>query len=189
MSYEKLVESLKTKEKDQINDLWRNAKEEINIKEDKINNEIINLKIEIEEKTNLKKKIIQKEILSKTRHKIKKNKLESETELFNRILSLMIQSVSESYKKDKEKKYFNLLAKELPEINWNKIMVHPDDVETAKNIFTKSEIEKDQNIYGGLISINNEEKIEINNTLNKRIEKIKQQLIPLIIKELYKEIL
>jgi len=88
----------------------------------------------------------------------------------------------------REKDYntiFKKLVMELPKYAWENIIVSPDDVPAAKHFFPKANIESNNSIIGGLKVESKNREIAIDNTLNKRFEKICPIFMPVILKYIY----
>ena len=88
----------------------------------------------------------------------------------------------------REKNYntiFKKLVMELPTYAWENIIVSPDDVPAAKHFFPKATIESNNSIIGGLKVESKNREITIDNTLNKRFEKICPIFMPVILKYIY----
>lgn len=76
------------------------------------------------------------------------------------------------------------LGKEIPVGDWERVAVHPDDVEAAERLFSDCRVEDDDRIAGGLAIATGDGKIEINNTLNRRLEALWPEMGCRILKEL-----
>ena len=66
--------------------------------------------------------------------------------------------------------------------------VNPEDIELAKAYFPDSEIIPDGNISGGLDVLTGDGRIRVINTFEKRLERAWADMLPELIRDIYKEI-
>jgi V/A-type H+-transporting ATPase subunit E len=78
---------------------------------------------------------------------------------------------------------FAHLATELPPCEWETVRVNPADVEQAAALFARPRIVPDPSISGGLEALAEGGKMQVVNTLEKRLERGWPELIPLLLKE------
>lgn len=78
---------------------------------------------------------------------------------------------------------FSRLAAELPLIEWEALRVNPADAEIAAHLFPKARIVPDTAICGGMEALAEEGRIQVINTLGKRLERGWPELLPLLIEE------
>jgi vacuolar-type H+-ATPase subunit E/Vma4 len=84
----------------------------------------------------------------------------------------------------REKNYEKVFAKfvdELPEKEWEKIVVNPVDLELAAKFFAANIINLDSAISGGLVAVTTNGKIIVDNSFEKRLERKWFQILPSII--------
>ncbi len=79
---------------------------------------------------------------------------------------------------------FRFLAAELPPREWETVRVNPADVELAGSAFPGARIVPDSTICGGLDAAAEGERVRIINTLEKRLERGWQELLPPILAEI-----
>ena len=82
---------------------------------------------------------------------------------------------------------FEKLAQELPEQNWETVLVNPTDISMAKNFFNNCTIQTDPAISGGMVAESMNGKIVVNNTFEKRLESSWPTFFPAIVRELETE--
>jgi len=82
---------------------------------------------------------------------------------------------------------FTRLVRELPGCRWEKILVNPADQELAAKFFAPDIILPDPDISGGLLAFAKGGKIMIDNTFEKRLERIWPEIFPAIIKKIEKK--
>ena len=80
---------------------------------------------------------------------------------------------------------FRSLSGEIPREEWKKVRVNPDDMSLAREVFQDAEVVPDENIAGGMIVSTADERIEVNNTLEKRLERYWPAIVPSIVKDIY----
>lgn len=83
---------------------------------------------------------------------------------------------------------FGALAAELPEFDWSLVKVNRRDAGPARDRFKTAEISIDEGISGGLEAQDDEGRLVVTNTLEKRLEQLWPELLPVMLKELRKRI-
>jgi len=78
---------------------------------------------------------------------------------------------------------FHGFARELPQFTWKQVRVNPDDVAIAREIFPGAEIQPAPEIIGGLEAVSEGEQVRVVNTFEKRLERIWEEILPDIMKE------
>ena len=78
---------------------------------------------------------------------------------------------------------FGLLAAELPPIEWETLRVNPADAGIATDLFPRARIVPDTAICGGMEALAEEGRIRVINTLEKRLERVWPELLPVLIEE------
>ncbi|OGR29607.1 MAG: hypothetical protein A2005_11585 [Desulfuromonadales bacterium GWC2_61_20] len=69
-------------------------------------------------------------------------------------------------------------AEELPPLSWAKVRVHPRDREVAARLFPSAEILPDPALSGGVVAETAEGRVRIDNSLEKRLERCWDDLLP-----------
>ncbi len=83
---------------------------------------------------------------------------------------------------------FEKMVLELPSLGWNLVRVNPADVGLARKYFPEAEIVPVENISGGVDVTIRDGTIRVINTLEKRLERAWNELLPLMVKDAYREI-
>jgi V/A-type H+-transporting ATPase subunit E len=78
---------------------------------------------------------------------------------------------------------FASFAQELPRFTWKTIRVNPADGALAREQFPDAEILFDKAITGGLEAISDEGQVKVVNTFEKRLERMWEEMLPEIMKE------
>lgn len=117
------------------------------------------------------------------RQKAQRQLLLAENRLVER-LKLLARPIIEKLAIQGGQELFMALVDEIPEHNWCRVLVNPRDLELARSSFPSAEIVPTEEISGGLKVDNQESRIIIVNSLEKRLEHLWPELLPDIFKEL-----
>jgi vacuolar-type H+-ATPase subunit E/Vma4 len=90
--------------------------------------------------------------------------------------------------RDYEEKSFQALSAELPPFKWEAIRVNPLDCELCARLFPGAAVVADASISGGIEAEALGGKIRAVNTFEKRFERLWTELMPLIVKDISREI-
>jgi len=187
LGYSELIESLRKDGEENINRMWSNVKAEA----EKINEEtslrINELRDKYQKKSETEVKQQEESILAEARNRSHRIKLSTERALSDRLFPLAASSLVD-LRDTRYKEVFISLIKELPDKSWEEIRVHPQDVGIAQEHFPHAHITPDKSISGGLEVLREEGRVSISNTLNKRLERAWEDLLPLIFTTIYKEV-
>ncbi|NJD56378.1 MAG: hypothetical protein FIA94_08240 [Nitrospirae bacterium] len=80
---------------------------------------------------------------------------------------------------------FAVMAAELPPFSWKAVRVNPGDASLARVHFPDAEIISDSEISGGMEVTNDDGRIRVINTFEKRLERIWEELVPDLMQESY----
>ena len=183
MGLEELINTLRKNELKQIDDIWQQAREEA----DSIRKQVAEaIAKTTEEHADQLASACQKSvrgIVAEAAIKARKKKLFAHQGLEEVLHSTALKQLP----KLREQNYENVfaqLAKELPDSQWEKIIVNPSDVNLAAEFFNKDIVQPDEAINGGLIALNAGGKITVDNTFEKRLERKWSQILPELIKRI-----
>jgi V/A-type H+-transporting ATPase subunit E len=187
VSYRELIQSLRSDGENTVNQLWSEVRETA----EKINT---GATISIEESRSRYKEsggraIKEQEaaILSQTKKKAQLIRLTAEKALSDRLFPIA-QSLLKELRDKGYADVFASLVKELPSSQWAEVQVNPLDVEHARRHFPGTEITSDEGITGGMVVVGADQRVYIVNSFEKRLERAWEDLLPLLIKEAYKEV-
>ncbi len=76
------------------------------------------------------------------------------------------------------------LARELPDFPWKKVTVNPADAGLAARLFPDAEIIPDGGISGGIDAAAEDGKVRVVNTLEKRLERAWEDILPGLVQEI-----
>ncbi|HEY7746913.1 MAG TPA: hypothetical protein VIA07_11295 [Desulfuromonadales bacterium] len=79
---------------------------------------------------------------------------------------------------------FARLAGELPPAGWETVRVNPADADLAGALFPGARIETDAGICGGLEALTSGGRVQVVNTLEKRLERRWPELLPVLLREI-----
>jgi len=82
---------------------------------------------------------------------------------------------------------FAALAAEFPDIAWEEVQVNPAELQLATRHFPDARIASEAEISGGLIVIGQGGRVRIDNTLEKRLERSWDLLLPALLKKVEEE--
>jgi V/A-type H+/Na+-transporting ATPase subunit E len=83
---------------------------------------------------------------------------------------------------------FEKLVRELPSFAWKQVRVNPADVSLARKYFPDAEIVPVETISGGVDATLADGTIRIINTFEKRLERAWGEMLPLLVKDIYREV-
>lgn len=110
-------------------------------------------------------------------------RLEAEAALAERLRELADQQLSKMAAAGGAK-LFQALASEIPDHHWQRIQVNLRDQPLVAELYPQAEIEISDEIFGGLIVQTEGGRIQIENTLGKRLHHLWPELLPELMVEL-----
>lgn len=185
MGLNELIDSLKKNGQKQIDDIWQAAESEAEILRKQIAEAIADItKIHADKLASACQKSM-RAIFSETEVKTRQKKLFAYQNLDQALRNAALKQLP-SLRHQKYEKIFAMLVAELPEREWEKIVVHPDDLQMAAKFFTANSLQPDSAISGGVLAETANGRIVVDNTFEKRLERKWPQILPQIIAELEK---
>jgi V/A-type H+-transporting ATPase subunit E len=185
LGLEELLNSLKKNEQKQIDDIWKTAESEAETLRTQVDEAIGEItKFHAEQLASACQKS-RREIFSETETKTREKKLFAYQALDVALRKAASLQLPQLRQQNYEKVFADLVA-ELPERQWEKIVVNPADQELAGNYFTAEIIQPDPAIRGGLLAVTANNRIIVDNTFEKRLERKWPLILPGIIAALEK---
>ena len=186
MGLEELIKTLRANQQSQIDEIWQAAKAEAASLRQQTSDAISGLTESHTDSLvcNCQKSI--RTIISEAETKAKEIKLMALDSLSNLLLEAAVEQLI-TLRGDDYGMTFKKLVQELPEQNWETVIVNPTDVTTAKESFNNSTIQTDPAISGGMVVLSAEGKIVVNNSFGKRLERSWSSIFPAIARGLEKE--
>ncbi len=129
---------------------------------------------------------VERAILAEAECKARITRLAAENKLAERLHALARSSLSLLRDRDYDRT-FALLAAELPLSAWETVRVNPADTERATVLFAAATIVADGSISGGMECAAAGGRLRIVNTLEKRLERLWPELLPVLFTEIGKE--
>ena len=183
MGLEKLISTLKENEQKQIDDIWQQARAEA----DSIRKQIAEAIVKItEEHADQLASACQKSvrsIVAEAETEARKKKLFAYQGL-DEVLHATAMKQLPKLRKVNYENVFAQLANELPDSQWERILVNPSDVDLAAKFFNKNIVHPDTAIKAGLVAFNAGGKIVVDNTFAKRLERKWSHILPELIKKI-----
>ena len=183
MGLEELISTLKKGEQKQIDAIWQ----QVNAEADSLRGQAAEAIAKItEEHAEQLASACQKSvrsIVAEADIKARKKKLYA----YQGLDDLLRQTAMKQLHKLRQLDYENVFAqlvKELPDCQWEKIIVNPADVDIAAKTFNKNSVQSDSAISGGLVAVSADRRIVVDNTFEKRLERKWDQIIPELIKKI-----
>lgn len=106
-----------------------------------------------------------------------KERLLAEKDVADRLLDLARSSLPSLGAQDREG-IFSSLVRELPDLPWETVRVHPGDEDLSRRHFPGARIVRDESISGGIHVSTHNNDIEVINTFEKRLERVWDTLLP-----------
>lgn len=186
MGLEELLNTLKKNERKQIEDIWHAAEDEAETLRTQVAETISDItKTHADQIANACQKSM-RAIFSETETKTRGKKLFAYQALEEALKNAATMQLPLLRQHNYEKAFASLVA-ELPERQWEKIVVNPADLELAAQFFAPEIIHADATISGGLLAETANGRIVVNNTLEKRLERKWPNILPGIIAEFEKQ--
>ena len=185
MGLEELLNTLKNNGQKQTDDIWQAAKKEAEILRAQVAKAISDItKVHADQLASACHKSM-RSIFLETEIKTRRKKLFAYQALDLALRNAAVMQLPQLRKQNYKEVFANLVA-ELPERQWEKIVVNPADLELAVSFFAGDIIHPDSTISGGLLAITANGKIIVDNTFEKRLERKWIHILPPIIAELEK---
>lgn len=121
-------------------------------------------------------------IIAKADREARHLTLAAEEELANRLLELARRLLPRLRSDDYPAK-FSRLAAELPPVAWERVRVNPEDAGLAASHFSGAKVVMDGTICGGMDAEAEGGRVQVVNTLEKRLERCWPDLLPILLKE------
>ena len=187
MDCDELIKSLWMRAEGKIQTIQREAKEEAARTEREIELKITSLREEYEKTVTVESEKRAEHILSDAQNKVRLMTISNNRKLSDRLYRLTRSSLG-FLRKEEYPNVFNALALELPPLSWTSVSVNPGDAAIARISFPGAEIIPDENISGGVDATTGENRVRVINTLEKRLERAWEDIIPDLIKEYYETV-
>ena len=187
MGHRELIESLRKDGEETVNRLWSEVKAEAEKIDAETSRRIKELREKYQKEQEAAVNKEEESIISAVRNRAHIIKLTAERSLSERLFPLALSRLPE-LRGTGYRDVFSLLVKEIPHTHWKEVRVAPQDVEIAREHFPDSNCLAGENISGGLEVVREDGMVRITNTFEKRLEKAWEDILPLLIRSIYKEV-
>lgn len=185
MGLDELINTLKKNEQQQIDDIWQAAKNEAESIRTQVAEAIAAItKNHADQLASACQKSM-RAIFSETEVKTREKKLFAYQALDQALRNAALKQLT-ALRKQNYEKIFATLVRELPERQWEKIIINPADVELAAKFFNVNSIRQDPAVSGGLVALTANDRIIVDNTFEKRLERKWLHILPQLIAEIEK---
>jgi V/A-type H+-transporting ATPase subunit E len=162
---------------------WQQAEEAVDKRRKEIEAELEHLREETGRSQQAEEAALRNSLLFEAQARATRERLCAEAAMESRLLEMSVGVLGELVG-DSRQELWHALSRELPEYQWTRITVHPEDRELAKRAFPSATIDSDETIGGGLIATDAEGRIRIDNSLSCRLARAWPDLLPNLLKEL-----
>ena len=185
MGLQELISTLKKNEQKQIDDIWQAAKSEAEALRKQVEEAVADITKKQAEQLAAACRKSMRSIFSETDIKTRERKLLAYQALDQALQNAAVKLLPDLREENYEK-VFAILAAELPERQWEKILVNADDAELGRRFFAANIISTDPGISGGLQAVSANGRIIVDNTFEKRLERKWPHILPALIAEFEK---
>ncbi len=179
MGLDELLTSLRANGQKQIDEIWQAAHTEAETLRQQVNEAVAKITKEQKDQLAASCRKATDAIFSAATVKVRGEKLLAYETLEHELREVAGKQLVSLLKQDYEQT-FSRLASELPPIQWEKIAVNPDDLKLAERSFAAATIHPNPAICGGLIASSADDKIIVDNTFGKRLERKWPYILPAI---------
>jgi len=187
MSSKELIESLRRSGDEKIRLLRQEAEREAEAFRTEATRKIVELRRQYEARLDAATGEETVHALAEAGNKARAIRLSAEQLLSERLLAIS-RTLLQQVRNDGYPAVFEKMAIELPSLAWNLVRVHPADVGLARKYFPEAEIIPVENFTGGMDVTIRDGTIRVINTLEKRLERAWNELLPLMVKDVYREV-
>ena len=184
MGYKELIESLRKETDNKVRQLWEEAEAEAEKERAELRTKAGQVKERFQKDLAQAVQECEEAVFREVHNRARDIKLSAERTLSDRLFPLAVSCLHE-LRNEGYADVFTKLVNELPAARPEEVRVNPEDVRVAQEHFPHSRILPDENISGGMEVMIQDERICINNTFEKRLEKAWEDVLPLIIRDIY----
>ncbi|GAB4535803.1 MAG: hypothetical protein Fur0020_03370 [Thermodesulfovibrionia bacterium] len=184
MGYEGLIASLKRKAEETIHSIWMEAGDEIEVLKEEASKRLKEIRERYEGIKEVSSRDAREWIISEARQQEREIRLKAEDNLSKRLFEIALNGLGVLRNRDYHT-IFSMLVMEIPQLKWGKVEVNPMDVEMAGRYFPMAEVIPNEGIIGGFVVFTMDGKVCVDNTFNKRLERAWDELLPMIIRDVY----
>jgi len=180
MGEHELREALHGKALAQIHALWEQAEAEVAARRQDVAQQLADLRAEMNGRVAKTVANERRTALAAAELAARRQRLAAEAE-FGKRLYLKATELLPSLLGTARSRLWLALAKELPAARWRQVLVHPDDLEPARQRFPEAVVETDPALIGGVVADADDGRVVVDNSLAGRLARAwPEMLTPLI---------
>jgi vacuolar-type H+-ATPase subunit E/Vma4 len=187
VGHKELIASIQKDARDRISAIRNEAESEMDKIRKELSAKIDRLREEHGKLQEESMKILEERAESGRERLIRGIRLSAEKSAADRLFPLALSCLQE-LRDEQYKDTFHSLAEELPSLQWNQVRVNDKDRDAARACFPESPIQGDNSITGGMVVALDGMKISISNTFEKRLARAWEEILPPIMRDVYKEV-
>jgi len=181
-----LIASLRGHQQQQIAEIWQEAEARAAVMQKKGDDDINDIRADFDNRLAAASTIEEESIQYQLRDRKRQLCLQAEQRLAAR-LKKQAEQLLDRLRDQEYDRVFKKLVAELPERKWEKVRVNPADATLAWTCLPQVPVEPDTTIIGGLVAAADRDAVQVDNTFEKRLEKIWPVLLPEMVGEIYRE--
>jgi V/A-type H+-transporting ATPase subunit E len=186
MGCKELIESLRAAGDERIKAMRAEAEQEAERVRAEARRKIAGIQVEHAAKRSAAAAAHAEKFLAEANGTVRQKRLLAERALADRLYGLARSSLP-ALRNAGYRDMFASFTRELPRFTWKTIRVNPADGALAREQFPESEILFDKDITGGLEVISDEGQVKVVNTFEKRLERMWEEMLPEIMKEVMEQ--
>jgi V/A-type H+-transporting ATPase subunit E len=184
MGSRELIESLRKAADERVKAVWREANCEADQARAEVSRKLDQLRENCARMESAGARAALVSALAEANNRTRITRLTVERTISERLFSAAVLSLGR-LRDDAYPETFEKLAQELPTLPWQMVRVNPGDLGRAKEHFSGAEIVPDDNIIGGVDVTAEGGSIRVVNTLEKRLERAWDDMLPALMAEVY----
>lgn len=182
MGCKELIESLRAAGDERIKAMRADAEQEVERVRAEAGRRIAEVRADHARRRSAAAAAHTEQFLAEANRTVRQTRLLAERALADRLYGLARSSLP-ALRNVGYRDMFASFGQELPRFTWKTIRVNPADGAVAREQFPDTEISFDKAITGGLEAISDENQVKVVNTFEKRLERMWEELLPEIMKE------
>ena len=183
MSREKLTEALLDKRDDRARSLWHEVEQQADRYRQEAKDRCAEQRLEAERRHEAKLGQQRDRLDSRTAKRRRRTRLLAEEIFSSQLRQLALEQLQVLLTEDRAGS-IQFLSAELPERDWQQVIVHPDDQKQAAKLFPGCTILTDPALFGGVIASTADGTICVDNSLIRRLDQAWPELCGSLLDEL-----
>lgn len=176
MGRDELLAALQLKAAAEKQAIWQRAEQQAAEAEAEAVGEQRRLELQRRDRQQQELQELQRALDSRIDKRLQRARLQTEQLLAGR-LQLLAGELLTALPPEVRQRGWKVLVEELPARSWQTIRVHPDDFDRARQQFPDSRIESDAALGGGLVAIAADEALQVDNSFERRRQRLWPQLL------------